>query len=168
MLIMTERVGVDQVSKVQGDVSKVFPNVSLEKLGGGFNQSVLPEEMIRASINSMYVKHRSRAISEGIRREIIKDARKISVKPSEYLEMLASFHEKKQDYPSKDVNVVIVRLICHLQYHLMETNQSHTDLVHDLQEIREKLSGREEYILRSVTNEFEESVIQERLKSIFS
>jgi|GEM_PF-5662840 hypothetical protein len=50
----------------------------------------------------------------------------------------------------------------------METNQSHTDLVHDLQEIREKLSGREEYILRSVTNEFEESVIQERLKSIFS
>lgn len=168
---MVERLRPDQISRVQGDLFKALPNVSLEKLKGGFNKSVLPVHMIRNSINSvvsMYAKHQKRVVSEGDRAEIIKDAHKISVKPSEYLEMLASFHERKQDYPSKDVNVMIIRLISHLHRHLMENSKTHSDLVHDLQEIRERLNRREGYVLRSTTSEFEESVVSERLKSIFS
>lgn len=168
---MVDRVRPDQISKVQGDAFKALPHVSLRKLGEGFNQSVLPASMLRTSINSvvsMYATHKNRAQSEGIRREIIKDAHKLGVKPAEYLEMLVSFYERKQDYPSKDVNVVIVRFITHLHHHLMESNKSYVDLVHDLQEIREKLNRREGFFLRSATTEFEESVISERLKCIFS
>ncbi len=168
---MIERSRIDQVPKVGVEAFKSLPSVSLKKLGGGFNKFLLPEQMIKNSINSvvaMYAKHQNRIVSQGIRAEIIQDAHRLGMKPSEYLEMLAFQHEKLQTYPSKDVNVVIVRLITHLHHHLMEGKGSHPDLVHDLQEIREKLNRREGYVLRSVTNELEAQVTNDRLKYIFS
>jgi hypothetical protein len=168
---MAEMARFDPVSKIHVDAFKSLPNVSLKKLGGGFNKFLLPEQMIKNSINSvvsMYAKHQDRILTEGIRSQIIKDAHKLGIKPSEYLEMLAVQHEKLQDYPSKDVNVVMIRFITHLHHYLMDGKGSYPDLVHDLQEVREKLNRREGYVLRSVTNELENQVTNDRLNYIFS
>jgi hypothetical protein len=168
---MTERARFDPVSKIHVDAFKSLPNVSLKKLGGGFNKFLLPEQMIKNSVKSvvsMYAKHQDRLFTEGIRSQIVKDAHKLGIKSSEYLEILALHHEKLQDYPSKDVNVVMIRFITHLHHHLMEGKGSYPDLVHDLQEIREKLSRREGYVLRAATNELETQVAKNRLNYIFS
>jgi len=83
---------------------------------------------------------------------------------SEYLVMLALEHEKNQEHPSPDINVVIIRFITHL----MKIRRDHTDLIHDLQEVRENLNRLENPEVRILQNDLERQIIHSRLKTIFT
>ncbi len=145
----------------------LLPNISLEKLGGGFGKSEAPLKMIKNSVSSVlraFANLENRAGIQPIRSQIQIDAERLGMSLSEYLVMLALEHEKNQEHPSPDINVVIIRFITHL----MKIRRDHTDLIHDLQEVRENLNRLENPEVRILQNDLERQIIHSRLKTIFT
>lgn len=157
---------IDEVLGAQAKPITVLPNVSVEKLGGGFGKSEAPLKMIKNSICSVlkaFANLESTSSIQATRSQIQLDAEKLKLSSSEYLVMLAMEHEKNQDHPSIDINIVIVRFITHL----MKIRGDHSDLIHDLQEVRENLNRLEDPEMRFSRSDLERQVILSRLKSIF-
>ncbi len=143
-----------------------LPNVSVEMLGGGFGKSEAPPKMIKNSICSVlkaFANLEKTSSIQAARPQIQLDAERLKLSTSEYLVMLAMEHEKNQEHPSIDINIVIVRFITHL----MKIRGDHTDLIHDLQEVRENLNRYEDPEMRFSRNDLERRIILSRLKSIF-
>ncbi len=159
-----EKVG--EVSGIQPISIREIPNISRARLGSGYGLSAAPKKMIAASVRSVlntYANHIGKLVSSADRSQVHMDAEKLKISPSAYLVMLAGEHERSQEHPSPDINVVMIRFIVHL----MKIRGEHSDLIHDCQEIRENLNHYENVPIILPQNDLERSVVKNRLKSIF-
>ena len=157
---------IDQANVAEVKLNLELPNVTLSKLGSGFGKSQAPFKMIRNSICSVlkaFTNLENVSVIQAARSQIQTDAEKLKLTPEEYLVKLAMEHEKNQEHPSLDINIVIVRFITHL----MKIRGDHSDLIHDLQEVRENLNRLVHPDARGSQNSLEAQIIQIRLKSIF-
>ena len=143
-----------------------FPNVSMEKLSGGQGRFQAPPKMIKNSICSVlkaFANFENVSVIQASRSQIQIDAERLGISLTEYLVKLAFEHEKNQEHPNSDINIVIVRFITHL----MKIRNDHTELIHDLQEVRESFNRVVKAEAHGSQNDFESHIIQVRLKSIF-
>ena len=98
------------------------------------------------SVIKTYIKHTSKIASEATKSHLAKEAEALGISLSEYLVMLAKEHEKFQEYPSKDLNVVFIRFITKL----IKATKDHSEIVHELQEVRESLNKSEAFTMPKV------------------
>ena len=134
-------------------------NISKDRLSYGYEASVNFEKVSIEAVqlvSSTYVKTD--------RSEVHLDAERLGISTPEYLVMLALEHERSQEQPSPDINVVMIRFIVHL----MKIRGEHSDLIHDFQEVREYLNRARNVTIKIVETELERSVVQNRLKSLFT
>jgi hypothetical protein len=134
--------GVEKVSpsnNLKLELSTLEFNISKTKLGSGFGKSMVTADFMSRTLNSViktYIKHTSKIASEASKSHLAKEAEALGISLSEYLVMLAKEHEKFQQYPSQDLNVVFIRFITRL----IKTTKDNSEIVHELQEVRESLN----------------------------
>jgi hypothetical protein len=141
-------------------------NVARAKLGSGFGKSMVSSDWMAKTLNSVvktYVKHTSKLISNATKPQLLKEAEALGLSLSEYLVMLAIEHEKFQENPSKDLNVVFIRFITKL----IKTNQDYSEIVHELQDVRESLNKVSSFQLPKIEATSFDEVLKARLQNIF-
>jgi hypothetical protein len=162
--------GVEKVSRSDNlklELSNLEFHISKTRLGPGFGKSMVSADFMSRTLNSVvktYIKHTSKLASEATKSHLVKEAEALGISLSEYLVMLAKEHEKFQQYPSQDLNVVFIRFITRL----IKTTKDHSEIVHELQEVRESLNKSEAFATPKVDEAFFKQIARSRLQTLLS